>query len=88
MSGGFFDYIQGRLDYEVCEGIRNLIENNDKEDEWGHKRGFSKETLDKFKEALETVEKAAKMIQRVDWLVSGDDGEECFHRRWKEELGE
>jgi hypothetical protein len=28
------------------------------------------------------------MAQRVDWLISGDDGEESFHQRWKEELGE
>lgn len=24
--------------------------------------------------------------QRIDWLLSGDDGEESFHSRLKEEL--
>jgi hypothetical protein len=26
------------------------------------------------------------MAQRVDWLVSGDDGEESFMRRWEKEV--
>jgi hypothetical protein len=25
--------------------------------------------------------------QRVDWFLSGDDGEETFHERLKEDLG-
>ena len=24
------------------------------------------------------------MIQRVDWFISGDDGEDTFHERWKD----
>jgi len=27
------------------------------------------------------------MLNRVDWLVSDDDGEDTFHQRWNEELG-
>ena len=87
MSGGHFEYKQYEVD-QIAEGIDSLIRNNDKKDEWGSANNYSKETLDKFKEARDTARKAAKMIQRVDWLVSGDDGEESFHERWKEELGE
>ena len=29
---------------------------------------------------------AAIYAQRIDWLVSGDDGEETFHQRLAEEL--
>lgn len=25
-------------------------------------------------------------MQRIDWLIAGDDGEETFHRRLKEDL--
>jgi hypothetical protein len=31
---------------------------------------------------------AAIYVQRIDWLMSGDDGEESFMRRLKEELDE
>ena len=31
---------------------------------------------------------AAIYAQRIDWLLSGDDGEESFKRRLKEELDE
>ena len=32
------------------------------------------------------MEIAEAYAQRVDWLVSGDDGEESFHERLKEDL--
>ena len=30
---------------------------------------------------------AGTMAQRIDWLVSRNDGEESFMRRWDEEIG-
>lgn len=30
--------------------------------------------------------KAAIYVQRIDWLLSDDDGEDNFHERLKEEL--
>lgn len=47
---------------------------------------FSDETIDEFKKGIELLKKAFVYAQRIDWLVSGDDGEESFHRRLKEEL--
>jgi hypothetical protein len=89
MSGGHFEYQQYRL-HDIASQIKELIESNDDEslDEWGYRRGhgYSAETIEKFKIAVDTLEKAAIMAQRVDWLVSGDDGEDSFHRRWVEEL--
>jgi nicotinic acid mononucleotide adenylyltransferase len=91
MSGGHFEYQQYRIE-DIAKSIEELIKSNDDEslDEWGYRRGhvYSIETIEKFKTAVDTLRKAAIMAQRVDWLVSGDDGEDSFHRRWDEELKE
>lgn len=86
MSGGHFDYLQGRIEYEAADGIRSLIDSNEEKDEYGYSRSFSPETLKRFEEAEKTLRKAAAMLQRVDYLVCGDDGEETFHKRWEKEV--
>ena len=40
----------------------------------------------RFKIASHTLKKAATMAQRIDWLVSGDDGEDTFLKRWAKEV--
>lgn len=91
MSGGHFDYQQYRIE-DIAKSIEELIKSNDDEslNEWGYRRGkgYSDETIKKFKTAVNTLRKAAICAQRVDWLVSGDDGEDSFHHRWAEELKE
>lgn len=47
---------------------------------------FSKDTIAVFKEAINTLKKAAIYTQRIDYLLSGDDSEETFHERLHEEL--
>jgi hypothetical protein len=49
---------------------------------------YPDEVIEKFKEGLKVLRLAAVYAQRIDWLVSGDDGEESFLERLKEELGE
>lgn len=89
MSGGHFDYIQYRFT-DVAEEIDRLIANEDGEeiDEWGQavKQGFSEATLDRFRRAADATRRLQIMIQRIDYLVSGDDGEEEFHKRWDLEM--
>lgn len=91
MSGGHFNYDQYRIN-DIAEQIDELIKNNDDEtlNEWGdHRgRGYSDETIERFREAVAALRVAAVYAQRVDWLVSGDDGEESFHERLTEELNE
>lgn len=91
MSGGYFDYDQWRIS-NIADQIERLIENNDSDeiDEYGHRHGYgySPETIARFREAVATLSRAAKMTQRVDWLISGDDSEKSFHRRWDEEIGQ
>lgn len=83
MSGGKFDYKQYSIDYIVDE-IDQIIRTN-KEKEWYQ---YSDETINEFKKGIELLKKAAVYAQRIDWLVSGDDGEERFHQRLKEDLNQ
>jgi len=65
---------------EVADEIDNLIRHN------GSNGLYSAETLTKLKRSAQVCRLAAIMVQRVDWFVSGDDGEPEFHDRWDEEL--
>ena len=85
MSGGHFDYAQYRIE-DIAVGIDEVIAANDDKtlNECGQRRGngYPPEIIEKFREAAHTLRQAAEMAQRVDWLLSGDDGEDCFLRRW------
>jgi hypothetical protein len=89
MSGGHFEYKQYDIS-GISREIERLIKNNNsvKTDGYGRKVGreYSDETIQKFKTAVDILSQAAIMAQRIDWLVSGDDGEETFHQRWDEDL--
>lgn len=89
MSGGHFDYAQYRLN-DIASSIDELIASNGDTsmNEFGDTRGagYSDETIQRFSEASAALRRAEAMAQRVDWLVSGDDGEESFHSRWGEEV--
>jgi hypothetical protein len=92
MSGGYFEYDQWKVE-SLAEDIDRVIARSNKladnppdKDSYEHCYVYTSETLAKFAEARDALKIAAKMVQRVDWLLSGDDGEETFHKRWKEEI--
>ena len=89
MSGGHFGFLQYRME-DIAYEIEYLIKINDstKKDEWGEDIGyhFPPEIIERFKEAAHTTRQAQEMIHRIDWLVSGDDGEEEFMSRWDDEV--
>lgn len=84
MSGGYFDYAQYKLE-DMADEIRNLITLNESPT-FNKEEKFSAETVAKFLDADKALRIAAVMVQRIDWLVSGDDGEESFHERWDEDI--
>ena len=47
---------------------------------------YPDEVIEKMKEGVEILKKAEIYAQRIDWLLSGDDGEESFLRRLEEDL--
>ena len=75
MSGGHFDYHQHRI-REIAESVEDIIQNYK----------YPPEVLEKIKEGLDALKKAEIYTQRIDWLVSGDDGPETFLERLKEDL--
>jgi hypothetical protein len=89
MSGGHFQYEQYKLEM-IADEIEDLIEKNDCNDknQWGDVIGnhYSRETMREFDKAVELLKQAHVYVQRIDWLVSGDDGEDSFHSRLKSEL--
>ena len=89
------DYIYGHsLDEEDVEYYikDHWLEEEEKEYILKHKHTipnryeYSKQTIKEFKKGLAILKKAYIYAQRIDWLLSGDDGEESFHKRLKEEL--
>ena len=89
MSGGHFNHNQYRIE-DIATEIEEFIASNLDAtlDDYGYIRGrfYSEETIAKFKEAVKVLRRAAAMAQRIDYLVSGDNSEESFHRRWAEEV--
>jgi hypothetical protein len=47
---------------------------------------YSDEVIEEFKKGYWILRKAAIYAQRIDWLLSGDDGDESFIRRLNDEL--
>ena len=89
MSGGHFQYKQWEIG-NIADEVAQLILDNDSQEvnEWGDRKGYgySPETIEEFKRGLLILRQAHVYAQRIDWLVSGDDGEDSFHRRLKIEM--
>ena len=88
MSGGHFQYKQYEIEC-IADEIQSLIDNNgsDEKDELGYNAhgSYSDATITEFANAVHFLRLARIYTQRVDWLVSGDDGEDSFHRRLQDE---
>jgi hypothetical protein len=70
-----------------------LKENSWHDDDWYNKYPedryhyeYPPEAIEQFKKAADAVRLAQVYMQRMDWLLSGDDGEESFLRRIDEDL--
>ena len=91
MSGGHFNYKQHHL-LDMADDIGSQILTNDSTDknEFGDSIGnrYSPETIDEFEKAVKALKLAYVYAQRIDWLLSGDDGEDSFHKRLQAQLGE
>lgn len=85
MSGGHFSYDQYRI-RDIAEEVRRLVETNGKEVNGYQRPEYSQDTINEFMEAYKYLLLAEIYAQRIDWLISGDDGEETFHERLAEDL--
>ena len=89
MSGGHFNYKQYDIGH-IADEVEQIIIDNDstEEDEYGDIEGyhFTPEIIDEFKQGLKILRQAQVYAQRIDWLVSGDDGPESFLKRLQHDL--
>ena len=78
MSGGYFDYQQHNIG-NIIDSLGEVLENSER-------YVFSDHTLECFRDALLVLNESLIYTQRIDWLMSGDDSEDTFHKRLVEDL--
>jgi hypothetical protein len=79
MSGWYFDYNQYRIG-EIAQDIERIVSNNDEE------FNFNQEVISKFTEAIKQLRIAEVYVERIDWLMCGDDVYDTFLERLEEDL--
>ena len=92
MSGGKWDYLQYRI-REITDGVEDeIVHNNDEpgEGEWWSSTpwpgyNFREDVIEEFKKAHDILLLAEQYAQRIDWLLSGDDSEDSFLKRLKQD---
>ena len=98
MSGGYFGYRRILVDY-IVQDIQKVIDFNEGKvvDYWiddtcdpdyREYYYYSPETLERFREGIKALRVASVYANRIDWLLSDDDGEEEFHKRLAQELSQ
>lgn len=78
MSGGHFNFSEYAIS-DIYEEIQRIID-----EENGY--GFSSETISEFQKGIRLLKEAQVYARRIDYLLSGDDGEDTFHQRLKDDL--
>ena len=91
-------YIADDIEQEIEKNGRPKTKEELKEEYWRGDDWYDKypeelnyykypdELIEKFKEAIKILRTAEIYAHRVDWLLSGDDGEKSFLKRLKEDL--
>jgi hypothetical protein len=91
MSGGHWNYSQSHIQ-DIADDLGGLIHTNDFKgtNRYGDPIGnrYSPETIEEFERAMVVLKMAYVYAQRIDWLLSGDDGEDSFHIRLQAQLKE
>ena len=97
MSGGFFDYKEWHIN-QIADDVESYIDKCDRKEEkdWGYKDENGKyipyvyeeseEVLNEFRKGLKILRQAFVYAKRIDYLLSGDDGDESFLEHLKQEL--
>ena len=85
MSGGHFgDYDYYKV-YQFADELEVEIQNNNKPDEYGYDPyNYSPETIKYLRKQLRLMRYVAEIMRHIDYLYSGDHGEDSFMHRVKE----
>jgi len=88
MSGGYFEHKDCVLQ-EIGDKLSEIIRDNNKklkEQSIPKRHLYRERTMEEFKKATFYLEMAKIYVHRIDWFLSGDDGESTFHERIEEDL--
>lgn len=101
MSGGRFDYTQYHIN-TIADSIESELQRQGKEkpkdelyfdkeylEKYPEERYYythPEEVQQEMRNAVKILRQAAVYAQRVDWYLSGDDGDESFLKRLRDEL--
>lgn len=84
MSGGHFDYVQYKFQ-DVADQLDTCLDRcADPDDAFYH--NLSQETRDVIIALSRSVRVNSLILNRVDWLLSGDDSEQSFREYLIEDL--
>ena len=83
MSGGHFgdcgyDYYKVS---QFADELELAIVNNNKVDEYGYKREYDPDVIDYLEAQIPKMRKMAEIMRHIDFLYSGDHGEDSFMDR-------
>lgn len=91
-------YIADQIEHEIERSGRPKTKEELKDESWRGDDWYEKypddlnhykypdDIIEEFKNAVKHLRVAEVYAQRVDWLLSGDDGENSFRERLKEDL--
>ena len=91
-------YIADQIEHEIERNGRSKTKEELRDESWRDPDWYEKypedlnhykypdDIIEEFKNAVKYLRIAEVYAQRVDWLLSGDDGEESFRTRLKEDL--
>ena len=99
MSGGAFEYNQYKI-RQIWEIIQNELDKQGKEKQvqfWEKEyydkypearfeKFYGDDVQQIFKDGIEALKKAEIYTKRIDWFLSGDDGEDSLVSRLKSDL--
>jgi hypothetical protein len=94
MSGGAFEYTECQINYLIIDTIEEILNRQGlpkpKHDLWeGEDKNYetySEEVNKRMREGIKVLKKAYIYAHRIDYFLSGDDGEESFIQRLEEEI--
>ncbi len=84
MSGGHFDYQEFRID-DIVEALEHLITGNGVPGDCGWCQDYDDETIRWFKQARAMLLVGRMIVHNIDYLVSGDTGEDTFNESMMED---
>ena len=75
MSGGYFDHQEWKLQ-DIALEMEEAIEESP----------YTEETLKRIRLTIKMLRDVHRRVHRIDYLLSGDDGEQSFNERWEKDI--